>query len=284
MRRISMLLIAMMVFTVGFTGLNAGKNEVVLTADQVAGAPDIEYAINIATNYGTQPGIVTLDSSAGDFIFRDIDRSINIFVPNLTLRSENGAVIQNCADGIYFDALPADGVTVEGLTFHCDGAGVIDVYEHQDIVIRDNIIYAASYIVRIDYGNHWQLLNNIGVGLAGWPGFWILNATHTEVRGNKITAGGDAISLYNTRKSVIAHNELHTPGSGIRVEGESLGNRIATNTMIGVQFAGVFLGPLTAYNRVLSNRVQCESGFACEAVRDLSDPSTNKIAGNRLIP
>lgn len=161
-----MFLIAMLVFTVGFTRLDAGIQEVVLSADQVSGAPDIEYAINIATNYGTQPGIVTLDASAGDFVFTDIDRSINIFVPNFTLRSENGAVIQNCADGIYFDALPADGVTVEGITFHCDGSGVIDVYEHQDIVIRDNTIYAASYIVRIDYGNNWQLLNNIGVGLA----------------------------------------------------------------------------------------------------------------------
>jgi len=68
-------------------GPTRGVKEVVLTASQVASARDIEEAIDQATDYGTHPGIVTLDAREGDFFYTEPDRSINIYCAGVTLRS-----------------------------------------------------------------------------------------------------------------------------------------------------------------------------------------------------
>jgi len=114
---------------------------VIVTAAQVDGANDIEYFIEIATDNGTRPGTVILDSSEGPFVYTDEDRSINIYYSNVTLRSENGALIANCADGIFFDNFTTESVTIEGISFVCDQVGVsIPWGQHSKVSIKNNII------------------------------------------------------------------------------------------------------------------------------------------------
>ena len=90
----------------------------------MSSAVDIEAAIIQATAEGTRQGMVTLDGKKGAFVFTGEDRSVNIFVSNLTLRGVNQPVIQNCDDGLFFDNFPLENVQVEGITFLCSGDGV----------------------------------------------------------------------------------------------------------------------------------------------------------------
>lgn len=282
MKAISVLLTIMMIFMIGANRMNSVQNEVVLKASQVTGAPDIENAINIATNYGTQPGIVTLDSSAGDFLFTDIDRSINIFVPNLILRSENGAVIRNCADAIYFDALDEDNVTVEGITFNCDGSGVVSVYPHQHVVIRDNTFHVADYVARLENANDWEILGNSGNASKFFPVLLIANSNKIEISENILTAYVGVV-LSKANNNAVINNELHVTIYGITIQDSSSYNRVAKNRVLDTQNAGVAVFWFSEYNKVTANRVQCAPGFSCDAVLDESSSSTNKIAGNKLI-
>jgi parallel beta-helix repeat protein len=282
MKGISILLTAMMIFMVGAIPMNIGTNEVVLNAGQVTGAPDIEYAINMATNDGTQPGIVTLDSSAGDFVFSDIDRSINIFVPDLILRSENGAVIRNCADAVYFDGLEEDGVTIEGITFNCDGSGVISVYPHQNVVIRGNTFHIADYVLRVENASNWEIVDNTGNALKYFPGILIVNATDMNIRENMITAY-EGISLYDANNNSVTRNELYAAIHGITIVNSSSDNRVSNNKILNIQDAGVLLRGNSEHNKILANRVQCAGSFSCQAVLDESSSSTNKVAGNKSV-
>ena len=88
---------------------------ITLTAGQVSSAVDIEAAIIGATARGTRPGTVILDGQNGPFVLTGDDRSMNIFVSNLTLRGVNQAVIKNCDDGLFFDSFPLKHILVEGV-------------------------------------------------------------------------------------------------------------------------------------------------------------------------
>ena len=62
-------------------------------ASEVDDANDIEEAIRRATGEGSHEGSVVLDGRNGAFVFTDRDKSINIFVSELTMRGENNATI-----------------------------------------------------------------------------------------------------------------------------------------------------------------------------------------------
>ncbi|OGO27469.1 MAG: hypothetical protein A2136_01000 [Chloroflexi bacterium RBG_16_54_11] len=69
------------------------QNEIRITASEVDDANDIEEAIRRATGEGSHEGSVVLDGRNGAFVFTDRDKSINIFVSELTMRGENNATI-----------------------------------------------------------------------------------------------------------------------------------------------------------------------------------------------
>ena len=144
-----------------------GEDTVTLTADQVSGAMDIELAIARATADGTRPGTLILDGAAGAFVFTSDDRSINIAVSNLQLLGANFAVIENCADGLFFDDVPGGNVLVEGISFICDGGGVAGLTPFERVVLR---------------GNYFQV-GGMGITIHGTPSHWTIS-------GNKFTAGG----------------------------------------------------------------------------------------------
>lgn len=139
----------------------APQSEVILTASQVTSAVDIESAIQQATGNGAHAGTVTLDASGGDFVFTGTDRSVNIFLSNIRLRSRNGAVIRGCDDGVLFDERTANDVAIEGITFHCSTGGVVSGgIKHSRVSIRNNVFHAGAIGISVEKGSEWQVDNN----------------------------------------------------------------------------------------------------------------------------
>lgn len=287
MNRMSLLLVVMMVFTLGAAPMKAGTNEVVLNASQVSSALDIESAIDAATHDGTQPGIVTLDSSQGDFVYSDWRRSIEVSVSNITIRSRNGAVFPNCDNGILFPS-SADGVTIEGLTFHCRGVGIGGGNEHSHVTIRDNTFVVGNYGIYADHAADWQIVGNYIESLGPEPGILIENSNDIEVSKNQLIMHPQfnvhqGVILDHTNNSTVSNNKITATGYGIIIENTASHNRIAHNSITGTQLAGVYLGWQVAYNKVQANRVECAVGFACEAVRVSPEAGAkNKITGSKL--
>jgi len=192
------------VFSKGF----GAPNTVVLTADQVYGANDIEAAIDLATQNGTRSGTVLLDASDGPFSYSGEDRSINIYYSNITLRSQNGAQIINCADGIFFDDFATENVTIEGISFNCSGVGILVPWgEHEQVTLRDNTISSPT----------------IGIILTQIQG--------NKVQGNSIMAGWQGILLTSgTNENQIIQNTIYgVQHSGISLEGDNFNNKIHGN-------------------------------------------------------
>jgi hypothetical protein len=109
----------------GLLSVQAHAGTVTLTSADVVSALDIEAAIQSATAGGTEPGIVILDGSMGAFEYTNGDRSINIRgVSDFTLRGINAASIVNCADGLFFDAVPVNNILIERIVFDCLGNGI----------------------------------------------------------------------------------------------------------------------------------------------------------------
>ncbi len=255
---------------------------VVITAGQVDGANDIEAAIERATARGTRYGTVVLDGSEGAFAFTDLDKSINIYVSGLTLRGMRQAVIKNCDDGLFFDALssPPRNILVEGIAFLCTGDGVEAGGAFQNVTLRNNMFKAG----------------NNGISIAGASGGWLIT-------GNVIEAEGDGMSINGARNIVISNN--HVSGStgvslprctqfqvrqnaiqakrqGVLLGQEAWKNILQANTIIGVSQAGITLEPGVSENRVLGNRVLCAPGKSCATVEAApAAAEMNSITGNQ---
>jgi hypothetical protein len=136
------------------------SNTVLITASQVSSAIDIESAIKQATGWGKHPGTVILDGRAGPFKYSGDDRSINIFYSNLTIRGIHGATITNCADGIFFDDLTADQVSIENLTFECECNGVVSVGGHRNVTFKGNNVRAGCNGITVGLANTWEITGN----------------------------------------------------------------------------------------------------------------------------
>jgi hypothetical protein len=236
----------------------AASNTVVLTADRVQSAPDIEAAILLATDGGTQPGTVILDGLGGPFVYapdaEDVD--INIFVSNLTLRGAHRAVLQG--GGITLDGMPLSNITIEMLEIQCPADCITSPDGlHQNVKVRNNRIEAPNF------------------GIAVGPG-----AVDWLIEKNRITSGNIAVQLVSTTGIKVVNNQLSAGVWGVMLESACQKNQIIANSIVDVQVGGIALGPETLENKVHANRVTCApEAPACVIVYD--EGTDNRIKGNK---
>jgi hypothetical protein len=256
---------------------NPPQNAVTLSGDQVAGANDIEAAILQATAEGTRPGTVILDGRNGPFVLSTDDRSLNIFVSNLTLQGINLATIENCDDGLFFDNFPYRDILVEGIVFNCTGDGVETNSSYTKVTLRNNVFRAGS----------------MGISLHGNLSDWLIT-------GNMIEAGGNGIELFGAKKfSIVSNfisgtiginlnactqfqvkkNTIFASYQGVLLSNESWKNRMQMNLIMGVSHSGVSLEPGVTGNLVMGNMVFCAPGASCVPV----DASPEEMKANTIV-
>lgn len=280
MKRTWILLAAALLFPIL---CGAKPNTVItLTAADVTDAQAIEGALRQATGNGAHPGTVLLDSSAGDFVFSGDDRSINIFLSNATLASKNGAVIANCADGIFFDGLPADRITIQGITFHCTTNGLIAVeYLHRGVNILNNTFEVESYGIGINTVRDWKISGNIIT--AGTPVQLGEGATQVKISQNTLD-GTIGIYLQNADGNQIQANEIRAQWQGVLLGYGSSQNKIIGNTIRGVENAAFGWEGENSGNQVHGNRAACRAGATCLLINALEEfQEGNQFSGNRWL-
>lgn len=283
--RFRFILIMMLLFFIPTEVSAAAGNEdagiVVLTADQVYTAVDIENAFHIATDSGAHPGIVILDGSHGPFQYDPaygLDVDINIFYSDLILRGENNAVIQG--GGIYFDGMILENITIENLTMHCPWDCMISWGgPHQNVTIHNNNLIATGYGIQVAETDGWKIHNN--TIQAGWVAVDMIEANRIVVRNNRL-AGYIPVMLYNSHGCKVINNTALGSWDGVMVANLSFGNLVIANTIFNVENSGIILGPETQGNKVHGNRVACAAEADCQTVRAPDFVwEVNKISGNK---
>ncbi len=261
---------------------NERKPEVItIFADQVTSAVDIEMAITNATAKGTRPGTVILDGSKGPFRLTADDKSINIFVSNITLRGQNNAIVTGCDDGLFFDDFPLKHILVEEITFNCFGDCVDAPVSFQDVTIRNNLFQVGgSGILVHGPSRDWVISNNMIQ--ARDNGIWIINGQQMMIACNHLAGGITGILLQSASAIQVRRNFIDAVTQGIFLEQEAWNNLVQGNSILGVHQAGIVLSPDVMNNRVLANRVLCADGTSCQTVSAGEAASEkNKIEGNR---
>lgn len=285
MKKIALLLSIAMLVTLGNAPMRGSSAEVVLNASQVASAADIEAAIETATNNGTQPGIVTLDSSAGDFTYTGDDRSINIYHSNITLRSKNGAVITNCGDGVFFDDTVTNNVIIEGIRFIGENGVIAAFGTHRNVTIRDNVFIANSYAIGAQGADGWVITGNHAEGNA--TVIQLLESTETRIADNSLVGSSPGLGIFLEKSggNTVSHNLIVNGWQGVLLGWGSSGNRVVNNTILLVQQSGISFEGDNEYNSVLANKVSCQPNTECQVVNVGNPPlsPTNKVRGNRFI-
>lgn len=256
-------------------------NAVTLTASQVHGAANIEKAINDATAQGTRPGTIILDGKEGPFVFTLDDRSLNIFVSDLTLIGRNQATIKDCDDGLFFDNLPLKNILVEGIEFNCQGHGVVDSGVNQTVVLRLNIFRTGSVPILLSDSSDWLITLNILETIA--DAIQIGGARNIKIVNNHITIKtGTGITLQGSSDVQVRSNILHGSYDGIKLFQGATRNLIERNILLGISHWGVFLASDIKGNQVLNNTVLCKGDAGCLAVYAPDEAATsNTISGNR---
>ncbi len=243
----------------------AGPNQVRLTADQVSSAADIEAAIIQATRGGSRPGVVILDGRLGPFIYETgegADLTINIFYSNLTLLGENRAELSN-SDGIFFDDLPADRVTIKDLQLVCTADCIVAWGKHRQIKLQNLHLEAAGFGIQAAQTTSWLIQNN--TIQAGGTAIHLLEAVRFNIQRNKLFAT-TGVLLENAAHNLVKNNIIQASYQGVLVASPSNNNQVANNVICGVEAAGIALEPGTYGNRVFRNRVSCAAGAACLTV------------------
>jgi parallel beta-helix repeat protein len=242
----------------------APPNIITLTADQVAGANDIEAAIISATAEGTRPGTVILDGRNGPFIYTGDDRSLNLFVSGLTLRGVNGATIQNCDDGLFFDDFPLKYILVEGIAFYCGGDGVAAGGAFRNITLRNNTFQTGGFGISLGGSSHnWLIANN--TISAGADGIRISDAKGIVILSNKVS-GYLGIVVMRSSDFQVRYNTIQAVWQGVLLGQESWMNTVKLNTIRGVIQSGVSLEPDVTANKILYNKVSCAPDSDCLTV------------------
>jgi hypothetical protein len=256
------------------------RNEVVITASGVDGANDIEAAIIDATAGGTRPGTVILDGVDGAFVFTNPDKSLNIFVSNLTLRGINQAILDNCVDGLFFDDFALQNILVEGITFLCTGGGVEATGQFMDVTLRDNVFWVGANGIGGDgHFSDWLIEDNYIQ--AGADAIVLSGAQGVLIKGNQLS-GNNGVVLRRNTQFRVQRNVINSQSSGIVLAEEAWDNLVQGNMIIGVGDAGIALEPGVTGNRILANRVRCALGSACLTVDALPYVlASNKVAGNK---
>ncbi|MCU0485544.1 MAG: right-handed parallel beta-helix repeat-containing protein [Anaerolineales bacterium] len=222
-----------------------GANTVTLTASQVDGANDIEAAIIQATADGKRPGTVILDGSEGPFVYTDLDRSLNLWISNLTLRGINNAILSNCDGGLSFDDLPMQGHGI--------------------------ILGGAS--------SGWEITGNLVQ--AGGDAIRIYDASDMLIAGNHLS-GTIGVALFRCSQMDVRNNAIQAAWQGVLLGQEAWENSVQINTILGVEQSGVSLEPDVTGNRIVANRVLCAPGASCLTVDASGDSAEyNLIAGNK---
>lgn len=286
MKKLTYLFVIAILVTLGNAPLGRPANEVILDANQVTSARDIEMAIDTATAYGTRPGIVTLDGSKGKFEYTGDDRSINIYYSNITLRSFNRATIGNCDDGVFFDDLIANKIVIEGIGLVClGGHSVYAPYlgQHHYVILRNNYFESGMYpAIDILQGDYWTITGNQILSLG--TGIYLNETGGTLIRNNKIQ-GNIGVVLYNSGyENRVANNKITAWWQGVLISGKTLGNKVTANKISRVQDFGIYFADIVAGNRVTANQITCWPGLQCQAV--YAEPinyEQNKISGNKLV-
>jgi parallel beta-helix repeat protein len=258
------------------------QGEVVLTARDVVSAIDIEQAIKVATNYGTRPGLVTLDARDGPFTYDHPDKSINIFYSDVTLRSLNGATFTNCVDGVYFDDFPLHDVAIRGITFHCTSGGIaisMARNECRRVMIQDNTLDVQGGGVTVTRGRDVAIIKNV---MRGADPVVLFRSTGVRILGNDLR-GNVAVRLDGSDGNQITGNRIEARESGVVLREGSDDNKVDGNRISGVQLAGIVLQRDSSTNKVHGNKVRCASGTTCLAV-DASPAAweANQISGNKI--
>ena len=258
---------------------SAPPNLIILTADQVQGAMDIEMAINDATQFGSRPGTVILDGRHGPFVYTTDDRSLNIFVSNLTLRGQNGAQIENCADGLFFDDFPLRYVLVEGITFICEAGGVVAPGAFRNVTLRGNVFHSGAAGISLGGASRdWLIANNII--LADGDGLRIDGSSRIVILNNRIS-GFLGVALMNSAESQVRYNLIQAAWQGVLLGQESWKNMVKMNTIYGVEQSGIALEPGVTGSIILSNQVACAPGADCLTVDAMPEvAAVNKILLN----
>ena len=285
MKKIALLLSIAMLFTVGNAPMGGNIKEVTLNASQVTGAMDIELAIEEVTDRGEHPGIVTLDASAGDFIYTSDDLSINIYRSNVTLRSKNGATIINCGDGIFFDDFVTDNIVIEGIQFICEN-GVIAAYgTHRNVTIKNNVFITNGVAISATGADGWNITGNHAF-CNGTP-IHLLKSTETTILGNSLVASSQGLGIFleQSNGNLVRHNTIVKGWQGILIGWGSSGNRVVNNQIYLVQQSGISFEGSSEYNSVLANKISCQLNTECRIINVDNPPlsPTNKIERNKFI-
>ncbi len=269
------------------TGAAAGPtapgapNTVVLTAQDVHTAGDIEAAFHEATGWGAHPGVVVLDGSQGPFVYEIADGNdyaINIFYSDLTLRGINGAEIAG-GEGITLDGMTVDQVEIRNLTLRCDTDCIISWGPHYGVRIHHNRIYAGGYGIQIAQTSGWRVQNNLVQ--AGGTALDLIDASEIVARRNRLS-GYIPVMLSNSSDCQVTSNVLAGRWEGVLLRATSHHNKIAANAISGVEAHGISLEPGVYANRILANRVICAEGSPCVTVQaDAETWAANIIKGNQ---
>jgi hypothetical protein len=242
----------------------AEQNTITLTADQLDSADDIEAAIKRATADGTRPGTVILDGRNGAFVFTGLDRSLNIFLSNLTLRGVSQAVIQNCDDGLFFDSGPLKDILVEGIEFVCKGGGVAAGGAFENVTLYQNIFRAGGNGISMGGASSgWLIAENVIE--AGQGGIEITGAKKFLIAHNHISAN-TGITLRQCSQFKVQENVIQASSQGVLLAQESWKNLVQMNTILGVSLSGIALEPGVTGNQILANSVSCAPGASCLTV------------------
>jgi nitrous oxidase accessory protein NosD len=252
---------------------------ITLTANQVDSADDIEAAIIRATAHGAHPGTVILDGRNGHFVFTGDDQSLNIFVSNLVLRGLNGAVIENCDDGLFFDDFPLRYIIIEAISFLCKANGVVASGSFQNVTLHNNLFQAGNRgITTGGHSSRWLISGNLIQ--AGEDGIWMAEADGVVITNNHLS-GNIGIALWQCSHFQVLRNAIQATYQGVLLGQESWKNLVQANTILGVSAAGIALEPGVKINRILENRVICAPGTRCQTVDASPDVrEMNTIVGN----
>ena len=285
MKKIALLLSIAMLFTLGNAPMGGSISEITLNANQATSASDIEKAIESVTDNGTHPGIVTLDSSQGDFVYTAADRSINIYYSNITLRSKNNAVIANCGDGIFFDDFVTDNIIIEGIQFICENGIIAGYGTHRNVTIKNNIFIANNYAISAQGADGWVITGNHTA--SNGTAIHLIETTEAVIANNSLIAPvqGFGVHLENSTGNSVRQNKIVNGFHGIIIGFDSSANRVTDNRIYRVGESGILFQGNNEYNSVLANKVSCQPNTECAIVKVENPPlsTTNKVRGNRLL-
>ena len=254
----------------------AAENLVTLTAGQVSSAVEIEAAAKRATADGTRPGTVVLDGRDGPFVYTGDDRSINIFVSDLTLLGVNGAKIEKCADGLFFDDFPLENIRVEGIEFDCTAHGVAAFGVFNEVTLRGNIFRTVMPAVHLDgESSGWLIALNL---LDSFSDGIQITGTNNHIITYNMIDGWEGITIRHCNQLSITSNIIRSRRWGIHLLQESSNNLVEKNLIHYDQYSGIILLKGVTENQILSNIVTCEGGEGC-----LSVDAPPEVAGQNTI-